>query len=102
LAAFTATDITESNVVAMLPYYCTEEIRESVMMMGGYTDCDWAALKKEMLDVFRYSDSRPNSIVYTRRYVEQVCADFGGCDNTESLKSFLHTYDHISGIVTPC
>ncbi|KAF8241364.1 hypothetical protein K440DRAFT_643860, partial [Wilcoxina mikolae CBS 423.85] len=98
LAAFTATDVTESSVIAMLPYYCTEEIRETVMMMRGYTDRDWAALKKEMLDVFRYSDSRPDSLVYTRQYLEQLSATFS--DQTESLKSFLRTYDHISGVVT--
>ncbi|KAF8242125.1 hypothetical protein K440DRAFT_619284 [Wilcoxina mikolae CBS 423.85] len=108
LAAFTATDVTESSVIAMLPYYCTEEIRETVMIMRGYTDRDWAALKKEMLDVFWYSDSRPDSLVYTRHYLEQLCAtfrdshrardhaEFGGLDQ----KSFLRTYDHISGVVT--
>ncbi|KAF8241236.1 hypothetical protein K440DRAFT_688377 [Wilcoxina mikolae CBS 423.85] len=62
LAAFTATGVTESNVIAMFPYYSTEEMRET------------AALKKEML----------------------------GLDETESVKLFLRTYDHISGVVIQC
>jgi len=53
-----------------------------------------------MLDAFRYTDSRPNSLVHTRQNLENLCAEFGGRDNTESLKSFLRTYDHISGVVT--
>ncbi|KAF8241180.1 hypothetical protein K440DRAFT_638098 [Wilcoxina mikolae CBS 423.85] len=72
LAPFTATDVTESSVIAMLAYYCTEEIRETVMVMRSYTDRDWAALKKEMLDVFRLSDNRPDSLVYTRLYLENL------------------------------
>jgi hypothetical protein len=36
IAAFTATDPFSRNVVVMLPYYCTEAIRETVMMMRGY------------------------------------------------------------------
>ncbi|KAF8535975.1 hypothetical protein BDD12DRAFT_912455 [Trichophaea hybrida] len=47
LASLTATDVTESNIIGMLPYYCSDEsIRDKVMMMHGYTDRDWAALKK--------------------------------------------------------
>ncbi|KAF8252862.1 hypothetical protein K440DRAFT_643999 [Wilcoxina mikolae CBS 423.85] len=83
----------------MFPYYCTEEIRETVMMMRGYTDRDWAALKKEILDMFRYSDCQPDSLVYTHSHRGRDHA-FGGLDQTESLKWFLHTYDHISGVVT--
>jgi len=100
IAAFTATDPSSRNVVVMLPYYCTEAIRETVMMMRGYERRDWAALKKEMMDAFRYTDSRPDSLVYTRQYLENLCAEFGGREDTESLKSFLRTYDHISGVVT--
>jgi len=100
VAAFTATDPSSRNVVVMLPYYCTEAIRETVMMMRGYERRDWAALKKEVLDAFRYTDSRPDSLVYTREYLENLCAEFGGREDTESLKSFLRTYDHISGVVT--
>jgi hypothetical protein len=76
-------------------------VREKVIMMRGYERRDWAALKKEMLDAFRYTDSRPHSLVYTCQYLEQLGGAFGGRDNdTESLKSFLRTYDHISGVVT--
>ncbi|KAF8241408.1 hypothetical protein K440DRAFT_681243 [Wilcoxina mikolae CBS 423.85] len=110
LAAFTSTDVTESSVIAMLPYYCTEEIRETVMMMRGYTARDWAALKKELLIIFRHADSR--ALIYTRQHLEQLSAtfrdsyrgrdhaDFGGLDQMQSLKSFLRTYDHISGVIT--
>jgi hypothetical protein len=100
IAAFTAADHSSTHVVVMFPYYCTEPIRETVMMMRGYERRDWAALKKEMLDAFWYTDSWPYSFVYTRQYLENFCAEFGGRDDTESLKSFLGTYDHISGVVT--
>ncbi|KAF8243841.1 hypothetical protein K440DRAFT_32483 [Wilcoxina mikolae CBS 423.85] len=102
LAAFTATDVTESSVIAMFPYYCMQgpQVREKIMMMRGYTDRNWAALKKEMLVAFRYADSRPDSLVHTRRYLENLCADFAGRDDTEGLKNFFRTYDHISGVVT--
>jgi hypothetical protein len=100
IAPFTATDPSSQNVVVMLPYYCTEAIREMVMMMRGYERRDWAGLQKEMLDAFRYTDSRPNSLVYTWQYLENLSAEFGGRDDTKSLKSFLHTYNHISRVVT--
>ncbi|KAF8246034.1 hypothetical protein K440DRAFT_685913 [Wilcoxina mikolae CBS 423.85] len=97
LAAFTATDITESSIIGMFPYYCVEEsIRDKVMMMRSYADREWATLKMEMLDVFCPTDSRPNSVIYTHQYLEQLCTEFGGRDDTESLKSFLRTYNHIS------
>jgi len=84
----------------MLPYYCMEAIRKTVMLMHGYERRDWAALKKEMLDAFRYTDSRHDSLLYTHQYLGNLCAEFGGHDDTESLKSFLGSYDHISGVVT--
>ena len=100
IAAFTATDPSSRNVVVMLPYYCTEGIGETVMMMRGDGRRDWAALKKEMLDAIWHNDSRPDSPVYTRQCLENLCAEFGGRDDTETLKSFLRMYDHISGVVT--
>ena len=57
IAAFSATDPSSQNVVAMLPYYCSEAIRETVMMMPRYERQDWVALKKETLDAFRYTNS---------------------------------------------
>jgi hypothetical protein len=53
-----------------------------------------------MLNEFRYTDSRPDSLVNTLQYLENLCAEFDGRDDTESLTSFLRTYDHISGVVT--
>jgi hypothetical protein len=104
LAAFTSPDTSISDAITMFPYYCVEcsAIRDTVVMMRGYVERDWAALKKEMLDALRYTDSRPDSLVYTRQNLENLCAEFGGRDDTESLKSFLRTCDHISGVVTEC
>ena len=76
------------------------DVRDKVVMMLGYVERDWAALKKEMLDAFWYTDSRPDSFVYTRQYLENICTEFGGRDDTETLKSFHRTYEHISGVVT--
>ncbi|KAF8534660.1 hypothetical protein BDD12DRAFT_913260 [Trichophaea hybrida] len=71
------------DVISMFPYYCAEglDVREKVIMMPGYERRDWAALKKEMLDAFRYTDSRPDSLAYTCQYLEQLCGTFGGRDN---------------------
>ena len=98
----------------MFPYYCVEgsDVRYTVVMMRGYVERGWAVLRTEMLGVFRHTDSQADSFVYTRQYLEQLCAtlrdshrgrdhaEFGGLEQTESLKSFLRTYDHISGVVT--
>jgi len=100
IAAFTATDPSSQNVVVILPHYCMEAIWETVMMMRGYERRDWAALMEEMLDAFRYTDSRPNSLVCTPQSLENLCSEFAGCDDTESLKSFLCSNNHISGVVT--
>jgi hypothetical protein len=96
IATFTATDPFTQNVIVMFPYYCMAAIREIVMMICRYERQDWAVLKKEMLDAFRYANSRPDSIVYTGQYLENLCTEFRGCDNTETLKSLLCMYDHIS------
>jgi len=53
-----------------------------------------------MLDAFRLANSRSRDVIYTRQHLENVYAEFGGRDNTETLKSFLRTYYHISGLVT--
>jgi hypothetical protein len=53
-----------------------------------------------MFDAFRYTDSLPDSLVYTRQYIENLSAEFGGRENMESLKSFLCNCDHVSGLVT--
>ena len=102
LAAFTSTDSFSFDAVTMFQYYCVEgsDVRDTVVMMRGYVERDWAALKKEMLDAFRYTDSQPDSLVYTPQNLENHCAEFGGREDTESLKSFFRTYDHISGVVT--
>ncbi|KAF8538323.1 hypothetical protein BDD12DRAFT_842974, partial [Trichophaea hybrida] len=100
LAAFTATDVTESSIIAMFLYYCAEgfKVREMVIMMRSFQCRDWAAMKMEMLDVFRHADSW--ALIYTRQYLEQLCAEFGGREDTKSLTSFLHTFGHISAVVT--
>jgi len=53
-----------------------------------------------MLDAFLYTDSRPDSLVYTRQNLENLFAEFRGHDGTESVKSMLRTYDHISRVLT--
>ncbi|KAF8242218.1 hypothetical protein K440DRAFT_639386 [Wilcoxina mikolae CBS 423.85] len=82
------------------------------MIIRGYTDRDWAALKKEMLDMFWLAGNGPNLLVYTHRHLEHLCAtckhshrghdhaEFSGLDQMEPLRSFLCINDHISGVVT--
>ena len=68
LAAFTSTDTCCSDAVTMFPYYCVEcsDVRDTAVMKRGYVEQDWAVLKIEMLNAFQYTDSRPDSLVYTR------------------------------------
>ncbi|KAF8247974.1 hypothetical protein K440DRAFT_286346 [Wilcoxina mikolae CBS 423.85] len=110
LARFTGTDPSSKDIISMFPFYCAEnsDVREMVMMMRGYLDRDWTALKKELLDTFRHADSR--ALIYTRQHLEELCAKFtdsrhhsiqlAGFQNTDALKSFLRTYNHINGVVT--
>ena len=58
LAAFTSTDPTSSDAVTIFPYYCVEgsDVRDTVVMMRGYVERDWAVLRTEMLDAFRLAD----------------------------------------------
>jgi hypothetical protein len=102
IANFTDTDSSTRNIVVMLPYYCTEEIRESAMMMQGYERRDWAAHTKEMLEAFGYIGSRPDSFAYTCQCIDNLCVKFWVRDETESLNSYLRIYDHIGGVVTEC
>jgi hypothetical protein len=112
IVTFTATDHCSRKVFVMLPYYSTEAIRETVMMMCSYVGRDWVTPKSQLPDLVRYTDSLADLFVCTRQYLEQLCAmlrashrgrnhaEFGGIDRTESLKLFLHTFNHISGVVT--
>ena len=55
-------DVTASAVIGHFPYYCTEEVRETVLMLPAYAYCNlearsWPALRAEMLDAFRALDS---------------------------------------------
>jgi len=70
------------------------------MIIRGYERQDWAAHKQEMLDVFRNTYSRPDSLVNTREYWENLAAGSGGRDDTGSLKSFVRTHNQVSGVVT--
>jgi hypothetical protein len=93
LAAFTSTNPTSSDGVTMFLYYCVEasDVRDTVVMMHGYVERDWAVLRTEMLDAFRLADSRSRDVIYTRRYLDNLCAEFGCRDDMETLKSFLRT-----------
>ena len=62
LARSTNCDVTASAVIGHFPYYCTEEVRETVLMLPAYAYCNlearsWPALRAEMLDAFRALDS---------------------------------------------
>ena len=102
LAAFTVTDPSSSDAVTVFLYYCVEgsNVRDTVVTMHGYVERDWAVLRTEMLDAFRLADSRSWDIIYTQCYLEDLWAKFGGQDDMETLKCFLRTYNHISGVVT--
>ena len=102
LAAFTSTDPTSSDAVTMFPYYSVEgsDVRDTVIMMRGYVEPDWAVLRTEMLDAFRLADRRSRDVIYTRRHHEDFCTQFERRDYPETLKFFLRTYDYISGVVT--
>jgi hypothetical protein len=102
LQCSTRTDTSSEDVIYICRYYRTEglKVREQVIMMRGDERGDWAGLKMEMLDAFRYTDSQPDSLVHTRQYVENLGAEFGGGDDTDTLECSLHTEDHISGAVT--
>jgi len=102
LATVSSTDPSSSDVVTMFVYYFVEGSDDwvTVAMRPGYVEQDWATLKKGTLDASQYTYSQPDSVVYSCQYVENVYAEFGGSDKTESVKSFLRTYDHISGVDT--
>ena len=68
--------------------------------MRRYVERNWAVLRTDLLDGFQLADIRSRDFIYTRHYLEDLCAQFGGRDDTEPLKSFLRTYDYISGGVT--
>ena len=94
-------DVTASAVIGHFPYYCTEEVREMVLMLPAYEYCDsearsWPALRAEMLDAFRPLDSA--AFKYTRGNLERLCSAFrdhnGDC--LVQLKSFLLSFHHIS------
>ena len=65
-------DVTASG---HFPYYCTEDVRETVLMLPAYAYCDsearsWPALRAEMLDAFRPLDSV--AFRYTRGNLERL------------------------------
>ena len=79
LARSTNCDVTASAVIGHFPYYCTEDVRETVLMLPAYAYCDsearsWPALRVEMLDAFRALDSA--AFKYTRGNLERLCSAF--------------------------
>ena len=82
---------------------CTEDVRETVLMLPAYAYCDsearsWPALRAEMLNAFRPLDSA--AFRYTRGNLERLCCAFGGHESDRDylveLKSFLLSFHHIS------
>ena len=106
LARSTNCDVTASAVIGHFPNYCTEDVRETVLMLPAYTYCDgvsrsWLALRAEMLDTFRALGSA--AFKYTHRNLERLCSafcDHSGdcpvCPRNLELKSFLLAYHRIS------
>jgi len=82
----------------MFLYYCVagSDVRDTVVMMRGYVERDWAVLRTEILDVFRLADTPSRNVIYKCRYLNDLWAEFGGRDDTETLKSFPCTYNLIS------
>jgi hypothetical protein len=80
LPAFTSTDPARSDANMMFLYYCAEgsDVRDTLVMMCGYMERDWAVLRTEMLDAFQFADSRSRDVIYTQCYLEDLCAQFGG------------------------
>ena len=100
-------DVTASAVIGHFPYYCTEDVRETVLMLPAYAYCDsearsWPALREEMLDAFRPLDSA--AFRYTRGNLERLCSAFWDHERDRDclveLKSFLLSFHHISEKVT--
>ena len=61
LARLTNCDVTASAVIGHFPYYCTEDVCETVRMLPGYCDDgsrSWPTLRAQMLDIFRQRDLR--------------------------------------------
>ena len=58
LARSTNCDVTVSAVIGHFPYYCTEDVLETVLMLPAYAYCSddgsrsWPTLRAEMLDTF--------------------------------------------------
>jgi hypothetical protein len=100
LAACTGTDQSTPNAIAMLPYYCMEEITVTVVMMRDSNDRDWDLINKNILYIFWIANSRPQDFNYRRQYLKELCAESGSWDDMEAPKSFLHMYNHISRVVT--
>jgi hypothetical protein len=116
LTAFTRTYPSSPDAVTMFPYYCFErsDVQDPVVIIPGYVERDSAVVRTDMLGVFRYSDSQADLFAYARQYLEQLCstlrdrsrgcepAEFDGLDQTESFRTFLRTFNNISGVYTEC
>jgi len=98
----TSTNPSNSDDVTIFPYSCVEgsDARDTVVTMHRYVERDRAVLRMEIFDAFGPADSRSLDVIYMGRYLEDPCAKLEGRGDTEILTSFLHTYNHISGVIT--
>jgi len=64
----TRTDPAAEDAIATFPYYCSETIQETIIMMTGYLKKDWVQMKEVLKDAFRHTDSR--LYMYNRSYLE--------------------------------
>ena len=78
-AQSTNCDATASAVIGHFPYYCTGDVRETVLVLPAFAYCDsdsrfWPALRAEMLNAYRALDSE--AFNYTRDNLERLCRAF--------------------------
>jgi hypothetical protein len=79
VAAITSTDPTGSDAVKMFPYSCMEDydVRDTIVMMRGYMERDCAVVRTVRLDEFHLAESRFRDNISTRRYLDDLYAEFG-------------------------
>ena len=107
LARSTNCDVTVSAVIGHFPYYCTEDVPKTVLMLPAHAYCDsesrsWPALRAEMLGAFRALDNA--AFKYTRGNLERLCSALQDHESDRDylfeLKSFLLSFHHISEEIT--
>jgi hypothetical protein len=55
--------LTDAQKCERIPYYCSEEIKELIKFLDGYTTTDWALLQKELKEMYWQNDKQRDSTV---------------------------------------